>query len=178
MLPLKRRHPLMNVYYRMKDLNSTMETTLGRVGTVLGPRNLAINPFRFSDSSLKQLYTTIRMEVKFCSEDGEISQFAMSQIIRLYKQVDRDLRHLDREFRDRRLADKLLKKANRDSDRLGKAIEELVRAGKSHQVRLVKGHTDFPEEFVKIRQALAKLDSRTAQDLRGMDVDRWCSLPN
>ena len=176
-LPLKRRHPLMNVYRRMQNLNSTMAKTLAQLGTVLGPRNLAINPFRVSDSSSKQLSTIIRQEVKFCSEDGEISQSALSQIIRLYKQVDRDLRHLDRELRDRRLADKLLKKANRDSNRLGEAIEDLVRAGKSHQVRLVKGHTDFPEEFVMIRKAMERLDNRAAQDLRGMDVDRWCLLP-
>jgi hypothetical protein len=70
-----------------------------------------------------------------------------------------------------------MKQAKRDVERLMEAINRLEVAVKSHRIRLVKWHTDFPEEFPKIRHAIAILDPKAAKNLRGMDIDRWCSLP-
>ena len=179
MFSSNRRHPLMDVYFRTKDLTSTMKTTLTQIETVLGPRSMDMVPLQDADSSHWELYAIVSAEFKVWSEDGEISEYGMKQIHSLFNRFIKEFNTLTRvlESRNARLADKLMKQAGRDGNRLKEAIKKLDLAVKSHQIRLVKRHTEFPEEFPKIRYAMAKLDPQAAQDLKGMDVDRWCSLP-
>ncbi len=179
MFSSNRLHPIMDVYVRTKDLISTMKTSLAQIETVLGPRSMDMVPLQSQESSFKELYFTVRAEVGVWKEDGEISEYGMNQIHSLFNRFIKEFNTLTRvlESRNARLADKLIKQARRDVNRLKEAIKKLDLAVKSHQVRLVKRHTEFPEEFPKIRYAMAKLDPQAAQDLKGMDVDRWCSLP-
>lgn len=179
MFSSNRRHPITDVYLRTQDLHSTMKTTLPQVETVLGSRSMDMAPFQSPESSLEELYAIASAEAELWPEDEEISQYGMNQIHSHFNRFIKDFNTLARalDSRDRRLAYKLMKQASRDGNRLKEAIKKLDVAVKSHQVRLVKRHTEFPEEFPMIRYAMAKIDPQAAHELKGMDVDQWCLLP-
>ena len=41
----------------------------------------------------------------------------------------------------------------------------------------MRQHTDYPEQFLKIRESLARTNPNAAKELRGLEVDSWCEWP-
>ena len=179
MLFIKRRHPIEQVRLKLRCLVAAMNSVLPQLRAAFGERSMAINDLQGPASNYSRLRMTANVEFKSWSLDGETSQTEADSIVQHFRRFEADLKLTYQRLArlDRQLADDVLKKVISASDKLGIAIQNLRKAIGSGRVRVARYHTDYPEEFFKIRQAMAKFNPKAAQQLKGMDVDRWCGWP-
>ena len=179
MLFIRRRHPVEQVHLKLLGLVAALNRVLPQLRAAFGERSLAIDDLQGPESNYSRLRMAVYVEFKSWSGDGETSQIETDSIVAHFGRFEADLKRVYQRLAksDRQLADDVLKKVIPASDKLGGAIQNLRKAIGSGRVRVARYHTDYPEEFYKIRQAMAKFNPKAAQQLKGMAVDRWCDWP-
>ena len=179
MLFIRRRHPIEHVHLKLRRLVAALNIVLPQLRGAVGERSLANYDLQGPESNYSHLRMAVSVDFKSWSGDGETSQIETDTIVAHLRRFEADLKRVHQRLAnsDRKLADDLLQKVVPASDKLGRAIQNLKKAIGSGRIRVTRYHTDYPEEFFKIRQAMAKFNPKAAQQLKGMDVDRWCDWP-
>ena len=142
---------------------------VGRVvAELLGPR-----------SDLAVLRSRVRRESRALSSYGSVSRDGTCDIGDSLAGLASDLSRLDRYLSpaDARWAKRILNGVIREADKLAKAVVALEGQVASERVRVVERHARYPEQFDRVREALAALNPEEAEILEGSDVDDLCEWP-
>ena len=121
----------------------------------------------------------VRSEFRAWSTDGETSSVKTKSIGSSFGRFCAELRRLrgDLAAKDAKLADRLLKNVTNATMQLARAIKELEESLAAGRIRVVWYHTDCPKQNLKIRQAMAEINTNAAERLEGREVDSWCEWP-
>ncbi len=181
---LRRRHPLEVALRRCQDLSQHVDRSQQRSGRPDRNAIQLVNGLKPLRLSLNLLQRAIQKEVKARSVYGVTSREGVDQIRSGFRQFMAAFWGLRRKFDSvipPRMGPPLTKKMLRDmfrsAKRLDSAIQKLSRAVCARQIKTVIARGQYPEEFAKVRDAMANLNPKVAKILTGADVDLWCDWP-
>jgi len=165
-------HPIEQVDFKMRSLLAAWKKTSG-----LRSQRFFLTYKLEKDFNL--LRWAVHDEIKAWSVDGETSIVETESIVGYFGRFDGELGrvYLKLAKSNPKMADDKLREVAAGAKRLGGAIKGLHQDVKSRRVRVAEHHTTFPEEFFKIREAMAWISPSAAEDLKGEMVDPWCEWP-
>ena len=157
-------HPIEQVDFKMRSLLAAWKKT----SDVLGNRSFLTYKL---EEDFKLLRWAVQDEIKSWSVDGETSSVRTESIVRNFGQFNGELGrvYLKLAKSNPKMADDKLREVAAGAKRLGGAIKGLHQDVKSRRVRVAEHHTTFPEEFFKIREAMAWISPSAAEDLKRGD---------
>jgi len=181
---LMRRHPLEIALRRCQDLSQHVDRSQQLSGRRDRNAIQLVNRLKPLRLSFNLLQRAIQEEVKARSVYGVTSRQGVDQISSGFSRFMAALRNLKRNIDSvipSRMAPPLTKKMLQDlfrsAKRLDAAVQELSRAVRARRIKTVNTRGQYSEEFVKVREAMATLNPKVAENLTGADVDPWCDWP-
>ena len=176
---IRRHHPVEKVHMKMQGLVAAWNGVLPQLRVVYGQRGRVIYHVSGPNSSLRRLQGTVHEEFVAWSADGETSQIETKNITDYSGLFRADLKRFYQRLAttDQELAEGLLKDVIGAANQLVGTIKGLQESVTSRRIRVVRHHTHYPEQFLKIREALARMNPKAAKELRGMEVDSRCEWP-
>ncbi len=179
-----RRHPLEIALRRCQDLSRHVDRFQQRIGGRNSNAIQLVNERKALRSSLHFLQWAIQKEVKARSVYGVTSREGVDQVKSGFSRFMAALWDLKRNINSvgpsrvgPRLTGEMLQDMFRAVKRLDAAVQKLSRAVCARQIKTVIARGQYPEEFAKVRDAMATLDPKLAKNLTGADVDPWCEWP-
>ena len=179
MIFIRRGHPVEKVHKKMRSLAAALNAVPPQHRAMGRQRGLANDDISGPYSNFKDVQWAVQREFTAWSADGETSHIETKNIADCFRLFGADLKRLYQRHSstDPKLAEELLKDVTRAANQLARAIKGLQESVASKRVRVVRHHTDYPQKFLKIREAMEKMNPEAAKQLRGQDVDTWCEWP-
>ena len=175
----RRGHPVEKVHQDMRSLVTALNAVPPQFRAVGGQHGLAADDISGPYSNFRDLQRAVQREFVAWSADGETSRIETKNIADCFRLFGADLKRLYQRHAstDQKFAVGLLKDVTRAANQLARAIKGLQESVASKRVRVVRRHTHYPEQFLKIRQAMVRMNPEAAKQLRGQEVDPWCEWP-
>lgn len=176
---LRRGHPVEKVHKEMRRLVTALNAVPPQLRAVGGQRGLGIQDISGPYSNFRDLQWAVRREFVAWSADGETSHIETKNIADCFGLFGADLKRLYQKHAstDQKFADSLLKEVTGAANQLARAIKYLKESVESRRVLVVRHHTHYPKQFLKIREAMVRMNPKAAKQLRGREVDPWCEWP-
>ena len=164
---------------KMRSLVAALNAVLSQLRVVRGQHGPVMHDISGPNSNFKRLQGAVHEEFVAWSADGETSYIETKNIADCFGLYRTDLKRWQERLAtaDQHLADYMLRDIVRAANQLVGTIRGLQESVASRRIRVVRHHTDYPEECLKIREALSRMNPNAAKELRGMEVDSRCEWP-
>ena len=175
---LSRRHPLEITHGKLRRLVTAVNKLL-RTRDQFSASYSVTDSFERLNSRKRGLQMTVRTEIGGWSVFGTTSRQGTQEIKVSFSSFQTALRDLEQKLASStgRPVRVLVDDVDRKAGALRLAIARLGRAVDSGSVKVVRLHSRYLEEFIKIREAMFTLDKKAAEELTGPEVDTWCDWP-
>jgi hypothetical protein len=162
----RRRHPLNNTDATFRDLVAGFNRFAGKLSRLGSDADALVKPLAKGIGSIEW---AIDREMKLSSIYGPVRWRGIDNIVDCFGRFSSDLGSTDR-----RLAKGLTGDLRDRTRRLGKAIMAIQEAARSRRVESIHEHGYHREQFLKVKEAMAKFDKESAEALTGWEVESWC----
>lgn len=171
----RRRHPLDNVENKYLDTISAFNRFASKPGPHSGDPERYMKPLAGCLSSIK---FPIEREKSLSKIYGFLSLAGVDDINRRFQRFLSGLGEMEERLRstDLQLANRLRRVIDR-ALKLHDAIIELGNNVRVGRVMAVPEHGSCPDEYLKLKEAISKVDRESAAELTAREVDRWSQWP-
>ena len=179
MIYTRKIHPVVKIHEKMQKLKTSVSAVPTHLRPVGRPLDNTSADIWGASSSLMELQWSVKREFEAWSADGETSQQETKEIADCFGRFGADLHRLcqGQANTNHKITNKLLKDIIGAAYEMARAVDQLEKAVAADRILVVRQHTDYPKQFLKIKEAMTRLNPDAAMQLRGQEVDYLCEWP-